>query len=99
MFCKIEIFILSSLLNRILSVRLVSIGSVGRLVGGRLVGGLVSKWSVVGGSVFGGLDKTPTGAERTPSLCGNTISTHSRTLSYLCLRYLSRLFIYSGRNY
>ena len=41
-FCKIEIFILSSLLNRILSVRLVSIGSVGRLVGGRLVGGLVA---------------------------------------------------------
>ena len=44
MFCKIDIFLLSSLLNRILSVGSVSIWSVGRWVGGS-----VSKWSVVGG--------------------------------------------------
>ena len=44
-FCKINIFLLPSLLNRILL--------VGRWVSGRLVGG-----SVVGESVVGGFNKT-----------------------------------------
>ena len=38
-FCKIDIFLLSSLLNRILSVASVNTGSVCCWVGGRWVGG------------------------------------------------------------
>ena len=51
-FCKIDIFLLSSLLNGILSVGSVSIGSVGQWVGGS-----VSKWSVVGWSVVSEFNK------------------------------------------
>ena len=40
-FCKIDILLLASLLNRILSIGSVSIGSV--------FGGSVGKWSVIGG--------------------------------------------------
>ena len=46
-----KIFLLSSLLNMI-------IGSVGQWVGDRSVGESVSQWSVVGGSVVGGFNKT-----------------------------------------
>ena len=62
MFCKMKIFLFSSLLNIIIE-------SVGRWVGGsvvgsRWVGGLVVSgrlvgWSVVGRSVVGGFNKTP----------------------------------------
>ena len=55
LFCKIDIFLLSSVLNRILLVGLVSIGSAGRWV---VVGGSVSKWSVVSWLVLGRFDKT-----------------------------------------
>ena len=51
--CKIDIFLLPSLLNRVLLVGLVSTGLVGQWDGG-----LVSKWSVVGWSMVGGFNKT-----------------------------------------
>ena len=50
-FCKVIVLLFSSLLNTI-------IASVGWWVCGRWIGGSVGKWSVVGGSVVGGFNKT-----------------------------------------
>ena len=55
LFWKIDVFLLPSVLNRILLVGSVSIGSAGRWV---VVGGSVSKWSVVSWLVLGRFDKT-----------------------------------------
>ena len=50
-FLKMNMFQLSSLSNRIISIGSVIIASVGRSVGGRCVDGSMSEWSVVGSSL------------------------------------------------